>query len=110
MAAWAAASSGECFLEPILDLHAWELQEIRHWQAPGLNHVRIIAWTPGRSHPCPACAELAGHLRPLAEELRNPSLPPVDCRCSAPGRSEPGFCLCSYEAVFDDELEPLQQL
>jgi hypothetical protein len=104
MAAWAAATAGDCFLEPILDLHSWELQEIRHWQSAELQHVRIIAWTPGRAHPCPACTALAGQLRPLADEVRNPSLPPVNCTCTAPGSTAPGFCLCSYEGVFDDEL------
>jgi len=103
-AAWTAASSGDCFLEPIMDLHSWELQEIRHGQPTDLNHVRIIAWAPGRAPPCQACTSLAGQLRSLAEELRNPSLPPIHCTCKAPGEITPGFCLCTYQAVFDDEL------
>lgn len=67
----------------------------------GINHVSISCHRPECQ---PAISRFMGRPLSLTEEIKSPSLPFEGCQCRLYSEERP-FCMCSYQRVFDDEVE-----
>jgi len=101
--AWNAAKNNKDYHQHLKKLNEFQLKEIKAENDPEINHVRIVANSPG-NRICSACKALQGKVTPLQDEINNPTLPHNKCSCTAYDETQTNFCLCYYEYVYDDEL------
>ncbi len=102
-AAWDAARNSQDYRSHLRHFHIEQLREIAVDADIGISNVRIIANGPG-GRCCPACNSLDQGIHSLESEQSSPTLPVIDCTCTAYNDEQVGFCLCYYEPVFNDEL------
>mgnify|MGYP006302841397 CR=1 FL=1 len=104
-AAWDAYDTGVDWRGENEAMHEAAREELRHQQqqCQDVQGARIVAWSP-RDETCPACRALDGQVVAIETELAAPRLPAAGCTCAPNPGGDSGFCLCSYEPVFDDEM------